>query len=46
MSPWSIPRDRVAKGAGYRLVGKYEGAARVRTALLPDLEIDLGGVWV
>jgi len=28
------------------LVGKHDGAARVRTVLLPDLEIDLGGVWV
>jgi len=34
------------EGAAYRLVGTHEGAARVRTVLLPDLEIDLGGVWV
>ena len=34
------------EGAGYRLVGKHEGGARVRTALFPDLEIDLGRVWV
>ena len=34
------------EGAGYRLVGRHESAAIVRTALLPDLEIDLGGVWV
>src|SRR6266436_3397862 len=33
------------EGAAYRLVGTHEGAARVRTVFLPDLEIDLGGVW-
>jgi len=30
----------------YRLVGRHEGAAKVRTAMFPDLEIDLGRVWV
>ncbi len=34
------------EGAEYRLVGRYEGAAKVRTAMFPDLEIDLGRVWV
>jgi len=34
------------EGAAYRLVATHEGAARVRTVLLPDLEIDLAGVWV
>lgn len=30
----------------YRLVARHEGAARVRAALFPDLEIDLSRVWV
>ena len=34
------------EGAEYRLVGRHEGAAKVRTAMFPDLEIDLGRVWV
>jgi Uma2 family endonuclease len=34
------------EGAEYRRVAMHEGAARVRTALFPDLEIDLGRVWV
>ena len=34
------------EGAAYRLVGTHEGAARVRSVLLPDLEIDLGLIWV
>ena len=35
-----------ADGAEYRLVGQHEGAAKVRTAVFPDLELDLGRVWV
>jgi Uma2 family endonuclease len=34
------------EGAEYRLIATHEGAARVRTALFPGLEIDLGRVWV
>jgi len=34
------------ESAAYRLVVKYEGAIRMRTALFPELEIDLGRVWV
>jgi len=34
------------EGAEYRLVGRHAGAAKVRTAVFPDLEIDLGRVWV
>jgi len=34
------------KGTEYRRVAVHEGAARVRTTLFPDLEIDLGRVWV
>jgi Uma2 family endonuclease len=33
------------EGAEYRRVAMHEGAVRVRTALFPDLEIDLGRVW-
>jgi len=33
-------------GGGYRLAGTHEGAARFRTALFPELEIDLARVWV
>lgn len=29
----------------YRPVATYEGAAKARSALFPDLEIDLGRVW-
>jgi len=29
----------------YRLVGRHEGAARVRSSLFPELEIDLARVW-
>ena len=35
-----------AHGTEYRFVGRHEGAAKVRTAVFPDLEIDLGRVWV
>lgn len=35
-----------AEGAEYRLVTRHEGAVGVRTTLFPDLEIDLGRVWV
>ena len=35
-----------ADGAEYRLVGRHEGAATVRTAIFPDLGLDLGRVWV
>ena len=31
--------------AAYRLVVKHEGATRIRTALCPELEIDLDRVW-
>jgi hypothetical protein len=34
------------ESAAYRLVVKHEGGARMRTALFPELEIDLGRVWV
>jgi len=34
------------RGTEYRRVAVHEGAARVRTTLFPDLEIDLGRVWV
>ena len=34
------------KGTEYRRVAVHEGAACVRTTLFPDLEIDLGRVWV
>ena len=34
------------EGTEYRLAGTHEGAAKVRTSLFPDLEIDLGRVWV
>jgi len=40
------PRSRRRRGAKYRLVAAYEGATVARTALLPGLQIDLGGVWV
>jgi Uma2 family endonuclease len=33
------------EGPDYRLVGAHAGAARFTSALLPDLEIDLGRVW-
>ena len=33
-------------GAQYRSVECHEGHATVRTAVFPDLEIDLGRVWV
>src|SRR5262245_2831289 len=36
----------VGEGKKYRLVARYEGAVRVRPSLFPDLEIDLGRVWV
>ena len=42
----STRHQGVSEGGAYRLVGTHEGAARVRTVFLPDLEIDLGGVWV
>jgi Uma2 family endonuclease len=35
-----------AEGAEYRLVARHEGAGRVRTTPFPDLDIDLGRVWV
>ena len=35
-----------ADGAQYRSVERYEGHATVRTAVFPDLEIDLGRVWI
>ena len=35
-----------AEGAEYRLIATREGASRVRTALFPRLEIDLGRTWV
>ena len=35
-----------ADGAEYRLVGRHEGAAKVCTTVFPDLELDLGRVWV
>jgi Uma2 family endonuclease len=35
-----------AEGAEYCLATTHDRAARVRTALFPDLEIDLGQVWV
>ena len=35
-----------AEGAEYRLVATHDGTTRVQTALFPDLEIDLGRVWV
>jgi Uma2 family endonuclease len=34
------------RGAAYRLVATHKGAAIARTSLFPDLEIDLGRVWV
>ena len=34
------------RGTEYRRVAVHEGAACVRTTLFPDLEIDLGRVWV
>ena len=34
------------EAAAYRLVVRHEGATRMRTALFPELEIDLGRVWV
>ncbi len=34
------------RGRKYRLIGRYEGDVRLRPALFPDLEIDLGRVWV
>jgi Uma2 family endonuclease len=34
------------EGAEYRFVARHEGASRVRATLFPDLEIDLGRVWV
>ncbi len=34
------------EGAVYRLVATHEGATIARTSLFPDLEIDLGRVWV
>ena len=34
------------EGAEYRRLAVYDGAVRVRTTLFPDLEIDLGRVWV
>jgi Uma2 family endonuclease len=34
------------EGAEYRLVATHGGAACVRTTVFPDLEIDLGRVWV
>jgi len=34
------------EGAEYRPVARHEGAGSVRTTLFPDLEIDLGRVWV
>src|SRR5881409_673308 len=34
------------ESAAYRLVVTHEGGARMRTALFPELEIDLGRVWV
>ena len=34
------------QGAEYRRAAVHEGAARMRTMLVPDLEIDLGQVWV
>ena len=35
-----------ADAAEYRLVGRHERATKVRTAVFPDLELDLGHVWV
>src|SRR3990172_8284653 len=35
-----------AAGAEYRRVATHEGATTVHTSLFPDLEIDLGRVWV
>ena len=35
-----------ADGAQYRSVERHEGHATVRTAVFPDLEIDLGRVWI
>jgi len=35
-----------AEGLEYRLVGTHEDVASVRTAVFPDLAIDLGYVWV
>jgi Uma2 family endonuclease len=34
------------EGGQYRLVATHEGATMARTSLFPDLEIDLGRVWV
>lgn len=35
-----------AEGAEYRRLAIHEGAVMVRSMLFPDLEIDLGRVWV
>ena len=35
-----------AEGAEYLLVARCEGATKVCTAVFPDLELDLGRVWV
>ena len=34
-----------ADGAEYRIVGRHDASAKVRTACFPDLELDLGRVW-
>ena len=40
-----ILEEYAAETAEYRLVGRHEGAGTVRTAVFPDLEIDLGAIW-
>ena len=40
-----ILEEYAAETAEYRLVGRHEGTATVRTAAFPDLEIDLGAIW-
>jgi len=50
---WVVdPRARLldlydaAEGRRYKLVARHEGPFRLHAALFPDLEIDLGRVWV
>src|SRR5207253_9102748 len=40
-----VLEEYAAETAEYRLVGRHEGAGTVRTAVFPDLEIDLGAIW-
>ena len=39
-------RGATRRGAEYHLGATYKGAAVARTSLFPDLDIDLGRVWV